>query len=113
MKLHPDHAELRLTLAEIETLGGHLEKAESVLREPDLATASPELVVKLADVLIDENKIEGTDQAEGYIARLREAGFGDTLVRYLEGRILYQRRQWSEAIPGSRRLATAQIASPV
>ena len=41
------------------------------------------------------------------IARLREAGFGDTLVRSLKGRVLDQKRQWVEAIA---RLETARNA---
>ena len=60
--------------------------------------ASVDLAFELAEVLIFQGKIEGDDQAEGYIARLRAAGFGETLVRFLEAEILVQRQRWAEAI---------------
>ena len=57
-----------------------------------------DLAFELAEVLIFRGKIEGDDQAEGIIARLRAAGFGETLVRFLEAEILFQEQSWAEAI---------------
>ncbi len=99
LKLHPQNAEFAMALAQLETRDGHLDRAESVLRQADQANPSVNLAFELAETLIAQNKIDGKDQAAGYIARLRDAGVGDTLVRYLEARILYQRKQWAEAIP--------------
>ncbi len=105
VKLHPLNAAFPLALAGLETRDGHLDRAEPVLRQADQANPSPDLAFELAVNLIAQDKIDGKDQAEGYIARLREAGFGESLVRYLEAQILYQRKQWSEAIP---RIETAR-----
>jgi len=99
LKLHPQNAEFPLARARLETREGHLDQAESVLRQADQANPSLDLAFELAETLIAQNKIDDKDQAAGYIARLRDAGLGDTLVRYLEAQILYQRKQWAEAIP--------------
>ena len=88
-----------MALADLETRDGHLDRAESVLRQADQANPSSDLAFRLAETLIAQNKIDGKDEAAGYITRLRDAGLGDTLVRYLEAQILYQRKQWAEAIP--------------
>lgn len=88
-----------MALARLETREGHLDQAESVLRQADQANPSLDLAFELAETLIAQNKIDDKDQAAGYIARLRDAGLGDTFVRYLEAQILYQRKQWAEAIP--------------
>src|SRR5271165_2508952 len=99
LKLHPQNAEFPLARARLETREGHLDQAESVLRQADQANPSLDLAFELAETLIAQNKIDDKDQAAGYIARLRDAGLGDTFVRYLEAQILYQRKQWAEAIP--------------
>ena len=99
LKLHPQNADFAMALAQLETRDGHLDLAESVLRRADQANPSVDLAFELAETLIAQNKIDDKDQAAGYIARLRDAGVGDTLVRYLEAQILYQRKQWAEAIP--------------
>ena len=99
LKLHPRNADFPMALAQLETRDGHLDRAESVLRQADQANPSLDLAFELAETLIAQNKIDGKDQAAGYIARLQDAGVGDTLVRYLEAQILYQRKQWAEAIP--------------
>ena len=99
LKLHPQNDDFPMALARLETRDGHLDQAESVLRQADQANPSLDLAFVLAENLIAQNKIDGKDQAAGYIARLRDAGLGETLVRYLEAQILYQRKQWAEAIP--------------
>ena len=105
LKLHPQNAGFPIALARLETREGHLDQAESVLRQADQANPSLDLAFELAETLIAQNKIDDKDQAAGYIARLRDAGLGDTCVRYLEAQILYRRKQWAEAIP---RLETAR-----
>ena len=66
------------------------------------ARPSLELAFELAHNLILQDKVEGKDQADDYIAKLRNAGLGDTYVAYLEASVLFQRQKWPEAIPGSR-----------
>ena len=69
------------------------------MRQAYQANPSLDLAFDLAETLILQDKIEGKDQAADYIARLRNAGLGDTLVRYLEAEILFQQKKWAEAIP--------------
>ena len=88
--LDPGNAALAVGLARLEVREGHLDRAEAVLRRADRVNASVDLAFELAEVLIFQGKIEGDDQAEGYLARLRDAGFGETLVRFLEAEILVQ-----------------------
>ena len=96
--LDPGNASLAVGLARLEVREGHLDRAEAVLRRAYRAKASVDLAFELAEVLIFQGKIEGDDQAEGYIARLRDAGFGETLVRFLEAEVLVQKQSWAEAI---------------
>ena len=98
-KLDPKNLDLALRLARLETNEGHLDRAEGVLREADQAKPSLDLAFILADTLIGLDKIEGDDQAATYMARLRNAGLGDTLVRFLEIKILVRQKKWVEAIP--------------
>ena len=65
------------------------------------------LFFALAENLITQDKIDGKDQAADYISRLRQAGLGDTVVRYLEAKIVVQQKNWAEAI---RRI---EMARPV
>jgi cellulose synthase operon protein C len=99
IKLDPKNIALSLNLARLETRAGHLDQAESVLRQADQANPSLDLAFELAETLIAQDKIDGKDEAATYIARLRDAGMGDTLVRYLEAKILYQTKKWPQAIP--------------
>ena len=66
------------------------------------ANPSIELAFVLAETLILQGKIEGKDEAAGYIALLQNAGLGDTLVRFLEAEILFQQKKWTEAIARDR-----------
>ena len=99
IKLDPKNIAFSLNLARLETREGHLDQAESVLRQADQANPSLDLAFELAETLIAQNKIDGKDEAASYIARLRDAGLGDTLVRYLEAQVLFRRKKWAEAIP--------------
>jgi tetratricopeptide (TPR) repeat protein len=100
-RLHPQDLAFVLGLAGLETRDGHLDRAEAVLRRAHHATPSVELTFLLAENLICQDKVDGQGQAAEYITRLRDAGLGldQTLIRYLEARILFQRKQWAEAIP--------------
>jgi cellulose synthase operon protein C len=99
IKLDPKNIAFSLNLARLENREGHLDKAESVLRQADQANPSLDVAFELAETLIDQNKIDGKDEAASFIARLRDAGMGDTLVRYLEAKMVFQSQKWAEAIP--------------
>jgi len=98
LKLDPRSVPLSLGLARLEVREKHPDRAEAVLRQAYQANPSVNLAFELADTLIIQDKIDGKDQAGDYITLLRKAGLGDTYVRYLEARILVQRKQWAEAI---------------
>ena len=104
-QLDPKNSAFALGLARLEIRERHLDRAEAVLRRAHQANPSDTLAFCLAQVLIFQGKFEGKDQAAGYIALLQNAGFGDTLVRFLEAERLFQRKEWKEAIP---RLETAR-----
>ncbi len=97
VKLDPKNLTFALGLAGLETQERHLDRAEEVLRQAFQANPSLDLAFALAETLILEDKIDGTDQASDYMARLRAAGLGDSYVRYLEARILFERKQWDVA----------------
>ncbi|MFI5457357.1 MAG: tetratricopeptide repeat protein [Isosphaerales bacterium] len=98
-KLDPKNAAFAIRLAGLELREQHTDRAEKVLRQAYEARPSVDLAFLLAEDLIIQGKIEGKDQAGDYIALLRNAGLGDTSVRYLEARILFQQQKWAEAIP--------------
>jgi cellulose synthase operon protein C len=99
LKLDPKNAAFALRLAGLETRALHLDRAEAVLRQAFQANPSLDLSFYLAENLILQDKIEGKDGAESFIALLQKAGLGDTLVRYLDAEMLFQRKKWKEAIP--------------
>ncbi|HKI17046.1 MAG TPA: tetratricopeptide repeat protein, partial [Isosphaeraceae bacterium] len=98
-KLDPKNAAFAIGLARLELREQHPDRAEAVLRQTFEARPSVDLAFLLAENLIIQGKIEGKDQAGGYIAYLRARGLGDTSVRYLEARIPFQQQKWAEAIP--------------
>jgi len=106
-KLDPKRVVLTIGRARLETRENHLDRAEAILRHGLQANPVLDLAFELAENLILQDKVEGQDQAADYIGRLRSAGLGEGYVGYLEGRVLFQRKQWAEAI---RRLETARNA---
>jgi predicted Zn-dependent protease len=98
-KLYPENVDFALGLSRLESEASHLDRVEAVLRQAFAANPSLTLAFFLAENLIDQGKIEGADQASGYIIRLRDAGLGDTLVKYLEAAISCKEQKWAEAIP--------------
>jgi len=111
-KLDPKNLDLTLGLARLETRERHLDRAEAVLQQSLEANPSHTLTFILAENLIRQDKIEGKDQAALYLARLRNAGLGDTLVRFLEAEILCQRQNWAEAIPKIEMARAVLAAGP-
>jgi cellulose synthase operon protein C len=98
-EVDPKNLALVLGLARLETRERHLDRAEAILRRGVQARPVVALVFALAETLILRDKIEGKEQAEDYIARLGKAGLSETLGRFLETEILFQRKKWAEAIP--------------
>jgi len=98
-KLDPKNAAFAIGLARLELREQHPDRAEAVLRQAYQARPSVDVAFRLAENLIIQGKIEGKDQAAGYMAYLRARGLGDTRVRYLEARILFQQQKWAETIP--------------
>jgi predicted Zn-dependent protease len=96
--LNPESFELAARLARVEVRENRLDRAEAVLRRAHHANPSLPLAFLLAKNLIDQGKVEGKDQAGDYIALLRNAGLGNTLVKYLEAELSFQRKQWADAI---------------
>jgi tetratricopeptide (TPR) repeat protein/predicted TPR repeat methyltransferase len=95
----PTNLALALGLASLEGREGHLDRAEEILRRADQARPSLDLAFARADNLIRQGKITSKDQADDTMTRLRKAGLGETLVRYLEAEILVRQQHWGEAIP--------------
>jgi len=108
-QLDPKNAAFALNLASLETREGHLDRAEAVLRQGFQAHPVVGLAFALAETLINQGKIDGKDEAGVYLTLLRNAGLGDTVVRFLEAEILFQQKKWAEAIPriGMARAALA------
>ena len=123
-RLDPKNPAFALGLARLELREGHLPQAEAVLRRAYQASPSVGMAFELAEILIlqGKGKLEGQDQAGDYLARLRKARLGDTLVRFLEAEILVQqaaaqppaspagRKEWEKAI-GKLEMARAVLGS--
>jgi len=97
-KLDPKNLALALGLARLENREKRLDKAEAVLRQAFQANPSLDLAFFLAETLIRQDKIDGKDEAAHYLAHLRNAGWGDTVVPFLEAEILVQGKKWADAI---------------
>jgi tetratricopeptide (TPR) repeat protein len=97
-KLNPKRAAFALGLASLETRERHLDRAEAVLRQSYQANPSLTLAFVLAETLILQDKIDGKDGAESFIALIQGAGLGDTIGRFLEAEILLQQKKWTAAI---------------
>ncbi len=98
-KLDPKNLAFALGLANLELREQHLERAEMVLRQAFQAKPSLTIAFELADTLIRAGKVDAKDGAGAYIVRLRNAGLGDTMVRFLEAEIPFQKKDWLRAIP--------------
>jgi tetratricopeptide (TPR) repeat protein len=106
-KLDPKNLAFALSLYDLEAREQHFDRAETVLREAYEAIPWSGLAFRLALTLIAENKIDGPDQANDYIAILRTPRYTETLVRYLEASKAMKRGDWDKAIP---ELEAARVA---
>lgn len=92
---HPEHRDLIRALAYVENQAGNREQAIEKLQEAlELYPEDVDLRWTLADALINSGKAQ---EASDQIAELKKLGVLPELVRYLEGRVLIVRGQWSEA----------------
>jgi cellulose synthase operon protein C len=98
LKLHPQNADFPMALARLELQEQHLDRAETVLRRayPDNLQAS--MAFLLAETLILQDKIEGSDGARVFMDYLAGRGYRETYVRCLEARIEVQEKRWDKAI---------------
>ena len=90
---------MALALARLELREQHLVRAESVLRQFLHANSPADLLFLLAEALIAQNKIEGSDGALVLMERLDQRGYRQTYVRFLEARLEVQQKRWDKAIP--------------
>jgi tetratricopeptide (TPR) repeat protein len=97
-QLDPRDLDFALGLARLERSEGHLDRAEAVLRRAFDARPTPLVAFELADTMILAGKLDGEDGPGDLIDKLRRAGLGETVVRFLEAEILYQRRSWTDAV---------------
>ncbi len=95
IKLAPTNPSYPSMLASLEIREGRLDVAEAVLREAVAANPKVELEIVWADTLISLDKI---GQAKDVIERVRSKGTVDGYVKYLEGRLLVEDKQWLAAI---------------
>jgi tetratricopeptide (TPR) repeat protein len=112
VEVAPRDTAFALRLAQLEVRDGHPDRAETVLRQAVQANPQTELWYLLADTLIGQGKIEGKDQAEAIIARLRERGLREGYLQQLEAGILIQRHRWSEAIAKIQTARSLLVADP-
>ena len=98
LKLHPQNAEFPMALAWLELGEQHPDRAEAVLRQAYQAKPSVDLAFLLAETLILQDKIEGSDGARVFMDYLADRGHRETYVRYLEARIEVKEKRWDKAI---------------
>ena len=98
LKLHPQNADFPIALARLELGEQHPDRVEGVLRQAYQAKPSVDLAFLLADTLIQQDKIEGSDGARVFMGYLADRGYRETYVRYLEARIEVKEKRWDKAI---------------
>jgi predicted Zn-dependent protease len=111
-RLDPQNLEVLISLARLQMRSNQIADAEATLRQAYQAQPHSELALWLADALILDNKIEGPECADEFIEVLRSRGLGETYVRYLEGRIEVQRRNWELAAKKLEAAAAVLKADP-
>ncbi len=112
LKLDPKNPTLAIALARLETRERHADRGEAILRQAFEANPTSAVAFELAENLILQDKVDGKNQAADFMAVLRSAGLGDTLVGYLEAEILLRRQRWSEAIPCIKTARAVSSALP-
>ena len=97
-RLYPQNAEVALAGARLELREQHLDRAESILRQALDNNSPADLLFLLAEALIGQDKIEGTDNARVLMERLDQRGYRESYVRFLEARLEVQKKRWVTAI---------------
>ena len=98
LRLYPQNAEVALAGARLELREQHLDRAESILRQALDNNSPADLLFLLAEALIGQDKIEGTDNARVLMERLDQRGYRESYVRFLEARLEVQKKRWVTAI---------------
>ena len=109
-KLAPRNAAFALSLSRVERV-----KGTRIGPRPSCGGAfeiqpTAALAFELAENLLTQGRVDGKDGANIYMTLLRNAGMGDTLVRFLEAEVPFQQKRWREAIPRLE-MARAVLAS--
>src|SRR5262249_5617932 len=109
LELHPRDGRFYHALAVLDVQGGRRADAVAALRRGLAALGqSGALVPGLADLLIDEGKL---DEARPLIARLRKDGGPVGVAGYLDARVLMQSGRWAEACELLQRLRGRSVAA--
>jgi predicted Zn-dependent protease len=98
LKLAPGNTAFLIGLAQLDLRDGHPDRTETALRHAIAANPKSELSYALAEALISQGKIDGKDQAEELVGRLRTISMREGYLQHLEARILVHRQEWSKAI---------------
>jgi len=98
LKLHPQNADFAMALARLELREQRPDRAETVLRRAYADNPPANLAFLLAEALILQGKIEGSDGARVFMDTLADRGYRETYVRCLEARIEVQEKRWDKAI---------------
>ena len=99
----PRHADFALGLARLEMREGHLDRAESVLRQAFEATHSIDAAFEVGGKSDSPREARRQGPGSRLYQSAAHAGLGDTLVPFLEARILVQQKKWTRQYLGSRR----------
>ena len=98
----------------MELAGQHPDRAEALLRKGIAAgTQGPELRLMLADLLLDQKKLDGDEGATVMIERIRKLGVHDGYVQYLLGRAAIVKTSWDQAtahLQSARSLLAGDLA---
>jgi len=114
IQLYPANVAMQTTMADIELIEGHREKAVAVLEQGLKATdRNPELLWKLVNLWIDDKEF---DKAKKGIDELRKAAaaqrYQEELVDYLAARIELSQGHWPSARQSLERIRGALISRP-
>ncbi len=99
--LHPQNVELALASARLELREKRPDRAESVLRRSYRTYKNNppvDLLFLLAEALIVQDKIEGSDGARVFMVRLEQTGYRESYVQFLEALLEVQNKRWNTAV---------------
>jgi tetratricopeptide (TPR) repeat protein len=105
VQLHPRHAAMYRSLAELELEAGRPQQAEAYFRRGlEAISDQTDLQWALADALIRQGNEE---EAAALVDRLRDSAFPDPLVQYLAATLLVKQKEWARASAELEKLDTA------